>query len=143
MLSSWRSPVKDYRKPATYYERQFTDILKPLYKKCNGTIFESAEMRDYLEILNICIANKTLKIKENKIEYACTVIYAIYTHSSEDRSYLEGWEPKIVEKLKIDPNTYKQRKSDIKNGQASESLLSFYNRLYKILTIAKSWIYDT
>lgn len=111
----------------------FTDILKPLYEKCNGSIFEPAEMRDYLEILNICIANKTLKIKENKIGYACAVIYAIYTHSSEDRSYLEGWEPKIVEKLKIDPNTYKQRKSDIKNGLASESLLGFYNGLVKML----------
>lgn len=46
----------------------FTDILKPLYEKCNGTIFESAEMRDYLEILNICIANKTLKIKKQKTQ---------------------------------------------------------------------------
>lgn len=112
----------------------FTDVLKPLYEKCNGVIFESTDMRDYLEILNICISQKTLKIKENKIGHACAVIYALYTHSSEDRSYLDGWESRIVEKLKIDPNTYKQRKSDIKNGQASESLLSFYNGLSKILT---------
>ena len=113
----------------------FTDILKPLYEKCNGVIFEPADMRDYLEILNICVSQKTLKIKENKIGYACAVIYALYTHSSEDRSYLDGWESRIVDKLKIDPSTYKQRKSDIKNGQASESLLGFYNGLTKILTI--------
>ena len=102
--------------------------------KWDEAIFEPAEMRDYLEILNICISQKTLKIKENKIRHPCAVIYALYTHSSEDRSYLDGWESRIVEKLKIDPNTYKQRKSDIKNGQASESLLSFYNGLSKILT---------
>ena len=113
----------------------FTEILKPLYEKCNGVIFEPADMRDYLEILNICVSQKTLKIKENKIGYACAVIYALYTHSSEDRSYLDGWESRIVDKLKIDPSTYKQRKSDIKNGQASESLLGFYNGLTKILTI--------
>ena len=112
----------------------FMDIIKPLYEKCNGVIFESADMKEYLEVFNIGASYKTLKIKDNKIGHACAIIYALYMHSSEDRAYLEGWEPKIVDKLKIDPSTYKQRKSDIKNGQASESLLSFYNGLSKILT---------
>ena len=71
----------------------------------------------------------------NKKGYTTQNDYETFRSSwtPENRSYLDGWEPRIVEKLKIDPSTYKQRKSDIKNGQASESLLSFYNGFIKML----------
>ena len=66
------------------------DIIKPLYEKCNGVIFESADMKEYLEVFNIGASYKTPKIKDNKIGHACAIIYALYMYSSEDRAYLEG-----------------------------------------------------
>lgn len=90
-------------------------------------------MKEYLEVFNIGASYKTLKIKDNKIGHACAIIYALYMHSSEDRAYLEGWEPKIVDKLKIDPSTYKQRKSDIKNEQASGRVMDFYKSIVNML----------
>lgn len=111
----------------------FTSILEALYHKCDGVIFEPASMRDYLETLNLTVASHGLKIKENKIGHACALVYALYNASSEDKRYLAGWEPQIITQLGIDPATYKQRKSDIKNGQASGSVMAFYDSIVGML----------
>lgn len=111
----------------------FTSILEALYHKCDGVIFEPASMRDYLETLNLSVAGHDLRIKENKIGHACALVYALYNASSEDKRYLAGWEPQIITQLGIDPATYKQRKSDIKNGQASGSVMNFYDSIVEML----------
>ena len=111
----------------------FIGILDALYHKCNGVVFEGTRMRDYLEVLNLSSAKYGLRIRENKIGHACALIYALYSSSSEDKGYLAGWESKIVTQLGIDPATYKQRKSDIKNGQASGSVMDFYDSIVEML----------